>query len=284
MGSRFFQDAFHEGAEKVKYFQGKTVVVTGAGSGIGRALAVQLAGQGANLAISDIDEDALAGTAAMLARHKTLSIDAQRLDVADRDAVADYARQTALRFGKVDVVINNAGVGGHPLTLDQYDYAEYERVVNVNLWGVIHGSHEFLPHLLANPGSHLVNISSIFGLVAPPQNGVYCLTKFAVRGYTEALRADLAGRDIHVHCVHPGVIATNIAAAAGASEAIVRQFAERGMTPDKAAAVILKGVAKGKPRILVTAGAWVLDLLQRLTPAHYTGLVLPLMGAEETQS
>jgi len=104
-----------------------------------------------------------------------------------------------------------------------------------------------------------------------------------VRGYTEALRADLAGRDIHVHCVHPGVIATNIAAAAGASEAIVRQFAERGMTPDKAAAVILKGVAKGKPRILVTAGAWVLDLLQRLTPAHYTGLVLPLMGAEDTQ-
>lgn len=265
----------------MNYFQGKTVVVTGAGSGIGRALAVQLAGQGARLAISDIDENALAGTVALLPQHKTLPIDAQHLDVADRDAVADYARQTALRSGKVDVVINNAGVGGHPLTIDQYDYTEYERVINVNLWGVIHGSHEFLPHLLANPGSHLVNISSIFGLVAPPQSGVYCLTKFAVRGYTEALRADLAGRDIHVHCVHPGVIATNIAAAAGASEDVVRLFAERGMAPDRAATIILKGIAKGKPRILVTAGARVLDFLQRLTPAHYSRLVLPLMGTKE---
>ena len=263
------------------YFSGKCVVVTGAGSGIGRALAVQLAGQGAHLAISDIDQGALAGTVELLRDRKSLRFDALRLDVADRGDFAEYARQTADLFGKVDVVINNAGIAGHPLTLDQYDYAEYERVVNVNLWGVIHGSHEFLPYLLANPGSHLVNISSIFGLVAPPQNGVYCLTKFAVRGYTEALRADLAGRDIHIHCVHPGVIATNIAAAAGASEDVVRQFAERGMAPDKAATVILRGIAKGKPRILVTAGARLLDFLQRLTPAHYTRLVLPLLGAEE---
>jgi len=266
----------------VNYFQHKTVVVTGAGSGIGRAIALQLGSQGADLAISDIDENALTGTVRLLSDHTPLNLDAQRLDVADRGAFAEYARQTANRFGKVDVVINNAGIAGHPLTLEQYDYAEYERVVNVNLWGVIHGSHEFLPHLLANPGSHLVNISSIFGLVAPPQNGVYCLTKFAVRGYTEALRADLAGRDIHVHCVHPGVIATNIAAAAGASEDVVRQFAERGMAPDRAATIILKGIAKGKPRILITAGAWVMDFLQRLTPAHYTRLVLPLMGAENS--
>ena len=266
----------------MSYFSGKTVVVTGAGSGIGRALAVQLAAQGAQLAISDIDEAALAGTVELLPGREALQFDAQRLDVADREGFAAYARQTAARFGKVDVVINNAGVGGRPLTLDAYDYAEYERVMNVNLWGVIHGSHEFLPHLLANPGSHLVNISSIFGLVAPPEAGVYCLTKFAVRGYTEALRADLAGRDINVHCVHPGVIATNIAAAAGATEEVIRQFAERGMSADQAAAVILKGIAKGKPRILVTAGARVLDVLQRLTPAHYTRLVLPLMGAKES--
>ena len=266
----------------MSYFSGKTVVVTGAGSGIGRALAVQLAVHGAQLAISDIDEAALAGTVELLPGRDALHFDAQRLDVADREAFAEYARQTAARFGKVDVVINNAGVGGRPLTLDAYDYAEYERVMNVNLWGVIHGSHEFLPHLLANPGSHLVNISSIFGLVAPPEAGVYCLTKFAVRGYTEALRADLAGRDINVHCVHPGVIATNIAAAAGATEEVIRQFAERGMSADQAAAVILKGIAKGKPRILVTAGARVLDVLQRLTPAHYTRLVLPLMGAKES--
>jgi len=265
----------------MSYFSGKSVVVTGAGSGIGRALAIQLAGQGAYLAISDIDEGALAGTVELLPHGKSLPFDARRLDVGDRAAFAQYARQVAVHFGRVDVVINNAGVGGHPLTLDQYDYAEYERVVNVNLWGVVHGSHEFLPHLLANPGSHLVNMSSIFGLVAPPQNGVYCLTKFAVRGFTEALRADLAGRHIQVHCVHPGVIATNIAAAAGASEDVVRKFAERGMPPDRAAAVILKGIARGKPRILVTAGARVLDFLQRLTPAHYMRLVLPLMGAGE---
>ena len=266
----------------MSYFAGKIVVVTGAGSGIGRALAIQLAAQGAQLAISDIDEGALADTVKLLPGREALQFETWRLDVSDREAFAEYARQAVVRFGKVDVVINNAGVGGRPLTLDAYDYAEYERVMNVNLWGVIHGSHEFLPHLLANPGSHLVNISSIFGLVAPPQNGVYCLTKFAVRGYTEALRADLADREIHVHCVHPGVIATNIAVAAGATEEVVKLFAERGMTPDKAAAIILKGVAKGKPRILVTAGARVLDFLQRLTPAHYMRLVLPLMGAHES--
>ena len=265
----------------MSYFSGKTAVVTGAGSGIGRALAVQLAEQGCHLAISDIDEQGLAGTVELLRGRENLRVSSQRLDVSDRAAFAAYAAEAARFLGKVDVVINNAGVAARPLLLDEYDYAEYERVIGVNLWGVIHGSHEFLPHLLANPGSHLVNISSIFGLVAPPQNGAYCLTKFAVRGSTEALRADLADRDIHVSCVHPGVIATNIASAAGASDDVVRLFAEKGMTADKAAAIILKGVARGKPRIMVTAGAWVLDFLQRLTPGHYTRLVLPLMGADE---
>jgi NAD(P)-dependent dehydrogenase (short-subunit alcohol dehydrogenase family) len=279
LGAGYLQENIHQGVAEMSYFAGKIAVITGAGSGIGRALALQLAAQGSHLALSDVNEAGLAETVELLPKHAGLRIASQRLDVADRAAFAHYAKQIVDMLGRVDVVINNAGVASRPLMLDQYDYAEYERVINVNLWGVIHGSHEFLPHLLANPGSHLVNISSIFGLVAPPETGAYCLTKFAVRGYTEALRADLAGRDIHVHCVHPGVIATNIAAAAGASDDVVKLFSERGMTADKAAAIILKGVAKHKPRILVTAGARVLDLLQRLTPAHYTRLVLPLMRA-----
>ena len=267
----------------MNYFSGKTAVVTGAGSGIGRALAVQLAEQGCHLAISDIDERGLAGTMDLLPRREELKVSSHRLDVSDRAAFAAYAAEAARFLGKVDIVINNAGVASRPLMLNEYDYAEYERVIGVNLWGVIHGSHEFLPHLLANPGSHLVNISSIFGLVAPPQNGAYCLTKFAVRGYTEALRADLKGSGVQVSCVHPGVIATNIASAAGASDDVVKLFAEKGMSADKAAATMLKGIARGKARILVTFGARLLDTLQRLSPGGYHRLVLPLLGAKEDQ-
>lgn len=262
----------------MNYFSKKIAVVTGAGSGIGRALAMQLAENGCHLAISDINESSLAETVELLPKRDDLKIAADRLDVSDRAAFAEYAQETITRFGKVDIVINNAGLASRQKDLDEYDYEDYEHVINVNMWGVIHGTHEFLPHLLKNPGSHLVNISSIFGLIAPPGVGVYCLTKFAVRGYTEALRTELKDRNVHVSCVHPGIIATNIAAAAGASDDIVQQFAERGMSPEKAASTILKGVRKGKARILVTGGAYILDTIQRLTPGGYRTLAIPLMN------
>ena len=264
----------------MSYFSEKITVVTGAGSGIGRALAIQLAEQGCHLAISDINEESLAGTIELLPDRDLLEITAHRLDVSDRQAFAKYAKDTIDYFGKVDVVINNAGLASQEMDLDEYDYEDYERIINVNLWGVIHGTHEFLPHLLANPGSHLVNLSSVFGLVAPPGVGVYTLTKFAVRGYTEALRSELEDRHVHVSCVHPGLIATNIAVAAGAPDDIVKLFSERGMTPEKAAKQILKGVEKGEARILITGGAYVVDAIQRLLPASYRSLVLPIMGID----
>ena len=264
----------------MSYFSKKIAVVTGAGSGIGRALAIQLAEHGCHLAISDINEESLAETVELLPGREHLEVTAHRLDVSDRQAFTKYAKDTIDHFDKVDIVINNAGLVTDEMALDEYDYERYERVINVNLWGVIHGTHEFLPHLLANPGSHLVNISSIFGLIAPPGVGVYNLTKFAVRGYTETLRSDLENRHVHVSCVHPGLIATNIAVAAGASDDIVKLFSERGMTPEKAAKKILKGVEKGKARILVTGGAYVVDAIQRLLPSSYRSLVLPIMGID----
>jgi len=260
------------------YFFNKVAVVTGAGSGIGRALAVQLAEQGCHLAISDIDEKSLAVTVSQLPKRDQIKVHSAPLNVADRQAFADYAKAVINEFGQVDLVINNAGVASRDKLMADYDYAEYERVMDVNLWGVIHGTHEFLPHLIANPGSHLVNISSIFGLITAPRVGVYCLTKYAVRGYTEALRTELASQNVKVTCVHPGVIATNIAAAAGAGTDVVDSFAKHGMTPEKTAARILRAAEKGKARVLITGFAYYLDLAQRLFPAGYRRLIMPLLG------
>jgi NAD(P)-dependent dehydrogenase (short-subunit alcohol dehydrogenase family) len=250
---------------------------------MGRALALQLADQGCHLAISDINEENLAETVALIPASDQVTVKANTLDVSDRQAFANYAREVMAEFGRVDVVINNAGISARDVTMDEYDYAEYERVLNVNLWGVIHGSHEFLPHLIANPGSHLVNISSIFGLVAPPMTGAYCTSKFAVRGYTEALRAELSDQNVHVTCVHPGVIATNIAVAAGLDEDVVDTFSTKGMSPETAARKILKGVARGKARVLITGGAYLLDYLQRLMPAGYRFLMRPIVGIKSSK-
>lgn len=260
------------------YFSNKVAVVTGAGSGIGRALAVQLAEQGCNLGISDIDEKSLAVTLSQLPNRDQIKIHSAPLNVTDRQAFADYAQAVIGDFGKVDLVINNAGVASRDKLMAEYDYAEYERVINVNLWGVIQGTHEFLPYLIANPGSHLVNISSIFGLVTAPRVGVYCLTKYAVRGYTEALRTELESQNVHVTCVHPGVIATNIAAAAGAGDEVLESFAKHGMTAEKTAAKIIRAAEKGKARVLITGFAYYLDLAQRLFPAGYRRLIMPLLG------
>ncbi|PLW68752.1 SDR family NAD(P)-dependent oxidoreductase [Pseudohalioglobus lutimaris] len=265
------------------YFADKVAVVTGAGSGIGRALVVQLAGQGCHLAISDINEENLAETVSLIPKIDQVTVKANTLDVSDRKQFSAYVIGVMAEFGRVDVVINNAGISGRDVTMDEFDYADYERVLNVNLWGVIHGSHEFLPHLIANPGSHLVNVSSIFGLVAPPMAGAYCASKFAVRGYTEALRTELRDRNVHVTCVHPGVVATNIAAAAGLDEETINTFSTRGLTPERAARKILKGVERGKARVLVTSGAYLLDCLQRLMPGGYRSLMLPIIGIKSNK-
>jgi NAD(P)-dependent dehydrogenase (short-subunit alcohol dehydrogenase family) len=263
-------------------FEGKVAVVTGAGSGIGRALATDLCSRGARLAISDIDADGLAETAAHL-ELAGAELDQQTLDVGDRDAFERYAAAVVARFGVVHQLYNNAGIA-FSRTLLESDYADYERVFAVNLWGVIHGTKAFLPHLVASGDGDLVNVSSLNGYLAQETMTHYCASKFAVRGFTEAVRAEMlsAGLPVAVSCVHPGGIKTNIATAAfetaselglpvtADDERRQRLYNERllRMDPAKAARIILDGVEARRPRILVGNDAKLVDLIVRVAPAE----------------
>ncbi|MEZ5095719.1 MAG: SDR family oxidoreductase [Nocardioides sp.] len=196
----------------MRTLDGKVVVITGAGSGIGRALAVEVGGRGGLLALSDVDEVGLAETARLATAAGAREVRTDRLDVADRAAVAAYAREVAGNFDRVHVLVNNAGVS---LSGDVADlsYADLDWIVGVNFWGVVHGTKEFLPHLIASGDGHVVTISSLFGLVSMPGQGAYNATKYAVRGFTEALREEMlvAGHPVGVTVVHPGGIKTAIA-------------------------------------------------------------------------
>ena len=269
---------------------GKVCVVTGAGSGIGRALALGLAGRGARLALSDVDEVGLAG-AAEAARAAGAEVVPQRVDVSDREAMTAYAETVAAHFGVVHQLYNNAGIA-HSHTVLESDYVEYERVFAVNLWGVIHGTKAFLAHLIASGDGHVTNISSLNGYLAQDEMSHYCTSKFAVRGFTETLRIEMlqAGHRVGVTVVHPGGIKTNIATAALDSarsfgmevtaehEARRRMYDEKllKMDPAQAAEIIIKGVEAGKPRVLVGNDAKLVDVLVRLLPARYPKLSLAL--------
>jgi NAD(P)-dependent dehydrogenase (short-subunit alcohol dehydrogenase family) len=277
----------------VKSFRGRVAVVTGAASGIGRALALELAEEGARLAISDVDAAGLAQTAA-LARSAGAEVHEQLLDVAQREEVVAYADAVRDHFGAVHLVVNNAGIA---LTGDVRDMAfkDVERIMDVDFWGVAHGTMAFLPHLVASGEGTLVNISSLFGLIAMPGQSAYNAAKFAVRGFTEALRQELliSGEPVTVTCVHPGGIRTSIARNATAvgghdAAALSELFDERlaRTSPEKAARVILAAARRGKARVLVGADAKALDLLQRTTGSGYQRLVasvarrlLPAKGA-----
>lgn len=264
----------------MKSFTGKVAVVTGAASGMGRCLAVQLAEEGAKLALSDVDTAGLAETVA-LARAKGAEVHEQRLDVANREAVVAYAETVAEHYGAVHLVINNAGIAMTSDVVDQ-SFKDVERIIDVDFWGVAHGTMAFLPHLIASGEGTLVNISSLFGLIAMPGQSAYNAAKFAVRGFTEALRQELliSGEPVTVTCVHPGGIKTNIVRnstangrhdASALSELFDAKLART--TADKAAKVILTGARKGRARVLVGADAKALDLLQRLTGSGYQRLI-----------
>lgn len=265
-------------------FTGKVAVVTGAGSGIGRALAVELARRGARVAISDVNETGLRSTASALGSAEVHSC---VLDVGDRDAVHAYAEEVVARFGVVHQIYNNAGVAFSRPVLET-DYADYERVFSVNLWGVIHGTKAFLPHLIASGDGHLINVSSLNGYMAQDQMTHYCTSKFAVRGFTESVRAEMlaGGHPVKVSSVHPGGIKTNIANAAldkakelglpttEADERRRKTYNEKllKMDPAQAAKIITDGVAAGRPRILVGNDAKAVDKLVRLLPSRYPQL------------
>jgi NAD(P)-dependent dehydrogenase (short-subunit alcohol dehydrogenase family) len=257
-------------------YKGKVAVITGAGSGIGRALAVELGTRGARLAISDVNDEALSETVAMCEKvgaegHK------YRLDVADRQAVLAHSEEVMRDLGSVNLVVNNAGVA-LMATVEDMTWEDFDWLMGINFGGVINGTKAFLPHLIASGDGHLVNISSVFGFIGVPSQSAYNAAKFAVRGFTEALRQEMlvAGHPVAVSCVHPGGIKTNIARDARSStdmgdrEERNKDFTRAARTtPEKAAEIILRGVDRKKARILVGPDAYVFDAIPRITGAGY---------------
>lgn len=275
-------------------FEDKTCVITGAAGGIGRELALALARCGANLALSDIDEAQLAAT-----KQDAIGLGADvhitRLDVSDHASIYSYAETVEAHFGRVHQVYNNAGISGSG-ALDEMSDAMIQRVLDINLLGVIHGSRAFLPLLKKTGDGVLVNISSLNGFAGMPGLPIYCATKFGVRGLTEALRADvlLHGHPIQVVCVHPGGIKTNIARAnlevdsdqspetQALRERQLELYEKKLLTypADKAAQDIIRGVARGKNRIVITRQAKLLDKIVCLFPAGYLKILNRRMQRE----
>ncbi|OHY74059.1 SDR family oxidoreductase [Marinobacter sp. AC-23] len=261
----------------MKDLKNKVAVVTGAGSGIGRALAKALAMRGCRLALSDVNEEGLAETAAAI---EGSEVRTYRLDVGDRDAIYAHAAEVAKDFGQVNIIINNAGVALSASVREMTD-ADFEWIMNIDFWGVAHGTRAFLPHLIASGDGHVVNISSVFGLIGVPTQSAYNAAKFAVRGFTESLRQEmkLEKQPVAVSCVHPGGIRTNIANSARTSKAehaaeLRKGFDKLAMTtPEKAAEIIVKGMLKNESRILVGPDAWGIDAINRILGSAYQPLV-----------
>jgi NADP-dependent 3-hydroxy acid dehydrogenase YdfG len=264
----------------MKGFDGKVAVVTGAGSGIGQALAIELGRSGAKLAISDVDTEGLAVTEERLTAIGA-PVKADRLDVTEREAFQVYADAVKDHYGTVNQVYNNAGIA-YTGSIEISQFKDLERVMDVDYWGVVNGTKVFLPHLIASGDGHIVNVSSVFGLLAVPGQAAYNAAKFAVRGFTEALRQEMivAGHPVKVTCVHPGgiktAIARNAVTADGLDQEALAHFFDKRLastTAQKAARVILDGVSKNKPRVLVGTDAKALDLLARVTGSGYQRLV-----------
>src|SRR3954470_17933408 len=259
----------------------KVVVVTGAGSGIGRALALDVAGRGALVAASDWNEAGLAETVELLKNAGVREVRSDLVDVSDRAGFASYALAVNDQFGRGDVGVNNAGAS-HTGPGPEMEYADFDWLMGVNFWGVVHGTKEFLPHLIASGDGHLVNISSLFGLVSMPGQSMYNASKYAVRGMTEALREEMliAGHPVGVTAVHPGGIKTAIARNARVSakeskEQTAALFDEKlaRMTPERAAEIIVNGILKNRARVLVGIDAHAVHHLAKLLGSRYQDVV-----------
>ena len=268
-------------------FDGGTAVVTGAASGIGAALAVQLAARGSNLVLVDRDKERLDGVAADVRREQPqLAVDTYVVDLSDDAATAEAAETLAAAHPGTTLLVNNAGValGGR---FDQVTLEEFDWVMAVNFRSVVRLTHAFLPALKAHPGAHLVNVSSVFGIFAPAGQAAYSASKFAVRGFSEAVRHELAENGVGVTVVHPGGIKTRIAESARTGSGVSVEEYEQGrkqfaklltMPPEKAAALIVEAIEKRRPRLLIGWSAKVPDVLVRLMPGTYWKLIARRAG------
>ncbi|MFD7073985.1 SDR family NAD(P)-dependent oxidoreductase [Nocardioides sp. NPDC059952] len=265
----------------MKSFDDKVVVLTGAGSGIGRALAVNLAGRNARLALSDVNEAGLAETVELAKQAGAREIKSDLLDVADREAFKTYAEGVIAHFGQVNLVINNAGVALSGRVND-LDWEDIDWIMGIDWWGVVHGTKFFLPALIESGDGHIVNISSLFGLVSMPDQAFYNAAKYAVRGFTEALREEMLidGHNVGVTSVHPGGIKTAVARSARVSAkddqaATAKFFDEKlaKMEPSRAAEIIVKGIEKKQARVLVGLDAHVIHNFGKFTGSRYQDLI-----------
>lgn len=265
----------------MKSLKDKVVVITGAGSGIGRALAVNLAEKGSVLALSDVNEAGLAETVELAQAAGSPQVHSARLDVADRAAFEEYAAAVLAKFERVNVVVNNAGVALAGDLVD-LEWGDIDWILGINLMGVLHGTKLFLPAIIESGDGHVVNISSLFGLVSMPGQSIYNASKYGVRGMTEALREEMliAGHKVGVTAVHPGGIKTAIARSARVSAkedaaATAKLFDEvlARTTPEKAAEVIVNGILKNQARVLIGLDAHIVHNFGKYTGSRYQDLI-----------
>ncbi|MEX2271205.1 MAG: SDR family NAD(P)-dependent oxidoreductase [Vicinamibacterales bacterium] len=277
----------------IPHLSGKVAVVTGAASGIGRALALRLWEKGCHLALVDLDGDGLARlrvelSASAPGRTPTTHV----ADVSDRARMRDLAREVASAHGAVHVLINNAGIG-YEAPFPQTSLDDWDRIIAVNLWGVIHGCHFFMPLLAKVERGHIVNLSSVFGIVAMAGQSAYCATKFAVRGLSESLWEELRATSVGLTLVHPAAVATNIMKRANGDDPQLLQrlshwFEHNGIAPERAAAQIIRAIEKGTPRLMITPEATLGDVLKRLMPVTGNRLfgdaVIRAIGVEDMRA
>lgn len=273
----------------MKELRDKIAVVTGAAQGIGRETALVLAREGCHLALCDLDMEGLEETA-RLARGFGRKAITRKVDTSDRDGVYAFAEEVGEAFGGVDILVNNAGVA---LTsgIREMEYEDFEWVMNINFWGMVYGTKAFLPLMEGRPEGHLVNISSVFGLWAIPTQAAYNCSKFAIRGFTEALGMELSGTGIRVTSVHPGGIRTNIArnsrfrsceSPAPNKDEAVKMFDKMAATSaSDAAKAIVNGIKRNKRRVLIGKDAYIMDFTQRLFPSLYQKIIPALDALRE---